>query len=1137
MVRLLCLPDKARLSTTDTSVAHAAKLIGQPQACKEGLFEMRQSPASGPQLPIVVHRKRLHQRLDGVQSPGIVIVIAQAAQGKTTLIADYLEASGTRFGWMALGPEDADPAHFVRHLVRVLKPYAKPARPPSGPQPSVATSAMIARVCRQLPPDLKLVFDGWHRIGSTPQALAWINAIIAARPAAGGLFLISREDLPVELQQDRMRRQALWMTDEDLAFTEEEIGHFFHTVNGIALSAARRQHIHRLTAGWAGGLMILAEELHRHPGHAEAILSAPTLLERLQTETGAFFKETAYRRQPKEMQAFLSLSALLDSVPADLLRAELGRNQADQMFAEAARQHLFLQVLQRSPNQWSIRLNPLYRAFLRTCAREWLSAEEIKAFLVKAAHFSQARGALESAANYYLQTNQSAAAARTITTIGLELLINGRFDELRRWTNRLPPADIAADPWLSLLRATAFRIKGGRRTIAELQSAHQAFCQAKHVRGQMLALAYLIETGVFVGYAPEALAPWIAEGEKLLRETRRLPHFTYAKALLWQQIGLGVLARCGDNLQKGLSACENTIVLGKRTRNQTLVINALSIAAHAYVQAGEFDQGRACLKAADKLAPNDRFPEYGALSALAAFHLALMAARLTAAADGLQKIRDAIDTFGLLGLYPAYLEAYGILQIHQKQHAALEKTQRHLHDVAILLNNPRYRAIGFWLAGLSGYHQEDYRRARTAVHQVLTITGLPATLRARNQSLLGFIALNSGQFTEAARHFAKALAVFEKKGLALYACEAHLGMALLHNACQDTASAKISLDTAFQTAAAQRYSLLPHIRPTDLARACVLSIQLDIPSAVEHARHLLADRLSDAEIRNLASPRTAGTFARSIDANATRRAIYRARIPVLVIRTLGGLQILRNGTDPLNPPNWQGSRPALLLKAILVHGGRHIPKDILIEAVWPDRHPDHSLQNFKVNLYRLRRLLEPELRPSRGSAYIHLKDNLVSLDKHLCQVDTDTLHHLCKRVRRTDTRLDTHDLLAIGREAEALYQGDFLPEEPYLTWAEMKRTTLRQEFIQLMYRLGRRLQDQEEFRAARHCYQRIVRIDPAQEKAQRCLMHLLDKAGRAQDALQTYHTLKAFLASEIGTTPDIATDELFRAIRDRQHSR
>ncbi len=1093
-------------------------------------------PASGPLLPLIVHRQRLHQLLDRVAAPGIVVVSAQAAQGKTTLIKDYLETTGGRTCWMALGPADVDPDYFGRHLHEVFGPHLASRRRMTAHPTSRPTNDVIASLFRHLPPDLNLVFDGWQRIGSPALALKRINAIVAVRPAQGRIYLISREDLPIALQRDRLRRQALVLTDQDLAFTAEEIGAFFDIVNGISLEAWQREEIHRLTAGWAGGLVILAEALQRQAGDPLQVLSAPTMPEQLRTESESYFKEEIFRPQAEAMQTFLTRAALLDEVPAELMHLQFERRQADQLFAEAVRQHLFIQPLTTSQDRWAFRMNPLFRAFLRNHARTVLAPETANAILTEAARRCQDQGQLASAARYYIRADDRAPAEKLITTIGMEMLIDGRFDEIPPWTSRLPTASLHANPWLGLLQAAAFRIRGGRRTIAELQAVHRLFTPSGHIRGQMLSLAYLIETAVFSGHDAQDLTQWITAAEALLQTTRPLPHFGYAKALLWLQIGLGTLAEFGGDLQKGLSACQNAIVLGQRIACQPIVVNAQRVAAQALVQSGEFDQARERLKAARNRDGIDRFPEYGALCTLVEFHLALIDAQMSAATDRLAEVQAAIDQLGLIRLYPSYLEALGLLQVHRKQFSALEKTHRHLHDVAILLDNSTYRAVGYWLAGLSCYHQEHFRRARSLMRYATEISNLPTMQRGRNRSLEGFIALNTGQFSAAAKHFRKALSIFEAHGLALYACEAQLGMALVKNARQETAAAERYLDAAFRRAARRHYDQFHIIRPVDLARACALSIQRAIPSAGDHARHLLVNRLEEAAIQTMVANETANPLAQSIDASATHHAIYRARIPVLVIRTLGGLQILHNGTDRIKARAWQGSRPALLFKAILVHGGRHIPKDILIEAIWPDQAPDKSLRNFKVTLHRLRKMLEPDLSPARGSAYIHLKDNLVSLDKHLCEVDTDALHRLCKRARRMETAVDGQELIKMSHEAGALYQGDFLPEEPYLAWTEVKRTTLRQEFIQLMYRLGRRLRDQQEFRAARRCYRHIVRTDPGQEKAQRHLMQLLNAAGRGQEAVQLYQVFRSFMQTEIGAVPDPETVQLFDTIRRRLRS-
>ncbi len=1099
---------------------------------------MHANPGSPPRPSSVLRRQRLIKRLKSVVAPGIVVVTAPAACGKSMLIADYLQTIDAPSIWVHLGPEDNDHRHLDQHISRLFQSWLNhEKRLPQTPEARHASipDAGAANLVDRLPDDLRIIFDGCQHIAASPRAVNLIEAVLAVRPPRGCVYLLSRETLPIKMQRSRMQRQALFLTDIELAFTEAEINAYFQTIHGISLDAGRGRQIRDLTDGWVGGLHLVSEELHRRPEAPDAILDAATLPERIRTEAYHYFEEVIYRQQSPTMKAFLVSAAQLDTVPANLMRDHLGTNEADQLFDEAIRRHLFLHVITADQDRWSFRFNPLFRTFLRARSTEILPPEQTRKLLREAARRCQAGGDLETAVPYFLRAGEIDFALRDITAIGLKLSFAGRFTEIAHWTGMLPASVVAEDPWLGLLHAMVYRIRGGRRTISELQAARRAFARADRFRGQMLALAYMIETAVFVGYDPAERRQWIADAEDLLNQTRHLSHFTYAKALLWQQIGLGSIAATTGDLHKGLSACQNAAILGKRIGAYSLVSNALSIAAHAHVQAGDFTQAEEHLQALQPINASGVFQEYGVLHDLARSHLAIVRGDLTSAADQLKQVEADIDALGLIALYPAFLEASGLLQIYGKHFGTLEKTHRHLQDVATLLNNPLYKSLAFWLAGLSCYHQGRFPSALALARQAATLPdrlARPVLLGARNRQLKGFIALNTGQFEKANAHFQRALHYFDDAGLGLSACETRIGRALAHNALQDEAAMRHDLQAAFQTANRQNYQHFPVIRPADLARACVLCINREIPAAAAHARHLLATRLADTDTQILDASPHAGALARSIDNGDTHNAIYRARIPVIAIRTLGGLQVLRHGREPIRAREWRGSRPALLFKAILVHGGRHIPKDMLIEALWPDRHPDKSLQNFKVTLHRLRKLLEPDLNPALGSAYIHLQDNLVSLDQHLCEVDTVAFHRLCQQFRVPDPGMSPQDLVEICRKAFALYQGDFLPEEPYLPWAEMKRTTLREEFIQLMYRLGERLNDENEFATARRCYRRIIRFDPTQEKAQRRLMRLLAHAGRAQEALRHYRDFRSFLQTEIGAVPETATVQLYQSIRD-----
>ena len=70
-------------------------------------------------------RERLNGWLDRAASTRLVLIVAEAGFGKTTLLADWAAHTRRRTAWYRLEPDDRDWLTFVRHLVasgRELEP-------------------------------------------------------------------------------------------------------------------------------------------------------------------------------------------------------------------------------------------------------------------------------------------------------------------------------------------------------------------------------------------------------------------------------------------------------------------------------------------------------------------------------------------------------------------------------------------------------------------------------------------------------------------------------------------------------------------------------------------------------------------------------------------------------------------------------------------------------------------------------------------------------------------------------------------------------------------------------------------------------------------------------------------------------
>jgi DNA-binding SARP family transcriptional activator len=112
-----------------------------------------------------------------------------------------------------------------------------------------------------------------------------------------------------------------------------------------------------------------------------------------------------------------------------------------------------------------------------------------------------------------------------------------------------------------------------------------------------------------------------------------------------------------------------------------------------------------------------------------------------------------------------------------------------------------------------------------------------------------------------------------------------------------------------------------------------------------------------------------------------------------------------------------------------------------------------------------------------------------------------------------------------------LYQGDFLPEDPYAPWAEMKRLALKDEYIATAMMMATIYQEQDQWEAAAQCCRSALAADSCLEQAGAMLMEILARQERRSDAVKVYEQLRAALEHDLGVEPDPAIAAIYRRIR------
>ena len=164
------------------------------------------------------------------------------------------------------------------------------------------------------------------------------------------------------------------------------------------------------------------------------------------------------------------------------------------------------------------------------------------------------------------------------------------------------------------------------------------------------------------------------------------------------------------------------------------------------------------------------------------------------------------------------------------------------------------------------------------------------------------------------------------------------------------------------------------------------------------------------------------------------------------IRTFGSFSLEVNGVA-LKPSDWRSAKTKQILALLLLRRGRGIPRDELINMIWPGTERESGSNNLKFCWSILKRLLEPGLTNRAESRFLRRGPAGYELimDDGL-KVDVDVFGEQLVRCRWSGS---PDDLLG----AVNLYRGDFLADLPATDDIESKRDRYRAEYISAVMRI------------------------------------------------------------------------------------
>jgi DNA-binding SARP family transcriptional activator len=257
-------------------------------------------------------------------------------------------------------------------------------------------------------------------------------------------------------------------------------------------------------------------------------------------------------------------------------------------------------------------------------------------------------------------------------------------------------------------------------------------------------------------------------------------------------------------------------------------------------------------------------------------------------------------------------------------------------------------------------------------------------------------------------------------------------------------------------------------------------------------------------------PAYVGELVKQAGLSAPSPALTRWPFPVRLY-TLGRAAIVVDG-QPLRFSGKAQRRPMLLLHCLLARGGRSVPVQPLLQAMWEERDDGRDTRGaFDMALSRLRRLLGVH-------DALLLGDGRLSLNESICWVDAWACERLLGHVDQTREPACGQIML---ERALALYQGDFLEGEE-TAWTVLNRERMRARLLRVARRLGEAFEHTGQWAEAGQLYEQLRELFPLDEALCRHLIRSHIERDELAQATGLYSRCRALMAKVLGVLPSPA---------------
>ena len=252
----------------------------------------------------------------------------------------------------------------------------------------------------------------------------------------------------------------------------------------------------------------------------------------------------------------------------------------------------------------------------------------------------------------------------------------------------------------------------------------------------------------------------------------------------------------------------------------------------------------------------------------------------------------------------------------------------------------------------------------------------------------------------------------------------------------------------------------------------------------------------------------------------------------LQVRCLGPFEVSCDGNTVTR---WQSAKAKAVFQFLMTRPRQPAIKEILMEALWPDGEPQAANNNLKAAVHGLRLTLNELLgQESNGGHVLFLQGSYVLNPEVELWVDVEDFERRWSNGRRLEKQGRSAEAATEYELAEGLYRGDYLEDEPYEDWTQLRRESLRDTYLAVLAKLAAYAIRAGDYEGCIIYSQKILEKDQCREDAYRWLMVCYSRLGQRNRALRWYEICRRTVKAEMDSLPDDSTESLRQRLAENQ---